>query len=222
MMTKTKVLIVDDHRVVIEGIKSALSVSPDLEVIGEALNGHQAIKKSKSLKPDIVIMDISMPDLNGIDATLQIKKLDPRIKIIIFSMYSNREYVIDLFKAGISSYVLKKDPMSDLVSAIKAVERGGTYFTTISSEILLNYVKELDDSNKNNNNNINGFESLSLREREVFQLLSEGKPIKGIAETLGISRKTVETHKYNIMEKLHAKNITDLTKLAIKKGIIQL
>lgn len=222
MMTKTKVLIVDDHRVVIEGIKSALSVSPDLEVIGEALNGHQAIKKSKSLKPDIVIMDISMPDLNGIDATLQIKKLDPRIKIIIFSMYSNREYVIDLFKAGISSYVLKKDPMSDLVSAIKAVERGGTYFTTISSEILLNYVKELDDSNNNNINNTNGFESLSLREREVFQLLSEGKPIKGIAETLGISRKTVETHKYNIMEKLHAKNITDLTKLAIKKGIIQL
>ena len=221
-MTKTKVLIVDDHRVVIEGIKSALSVSPDLEVIGEALNGHQAIKKSKSLKPDIVIMDISMPDLNGIDATLQIKKLDPRIKIIIFSMYSNREYVIDLFKAGISSYVLKKDPMSDLVSAIKAVERGGTYFTTISSEILLNYVKELDDSNNNNINNTNGFESLSLREREVFQLLSEGKPIKGIAETLGISRKTVETHKYNIMEKLHAKNITDLTKLAIKKGIIQL
>ena len=162
-----------------------------------------------------------MPDLNGIDATLQIKKLDPRIKIIIFSMYSNREYVIDLFKAGISSYVLKKDPMSDLVSAIKAVERGGTYFTTISSEILLNYVKELDDSN-NNINNTNGFESLSLREREVFQLLSEGKSIKGIAETLGISRKTVETHKYNIMEKLHTKNITDLTKLAIKKGIIQL
>ena len=219
-MTKTRVLIVDDHRVVIEGIKSALSVSPDLEVIGEALNGHQAIKKAKSLKPDIVIMDISMPDLNGIDATLQIKKMDPHIKIIIFSMYSNREYVIDLFKAGISSYVLKKDPMSDLVSAIKAVERGGTYFTTISSEILLNYVKELDDSN--NINNTNGFESLSLREREVFQLLSEGKSIKGIAETLGISRKTVETHKYNIMEKLHAKNITDLTKLAIKKGIIQL
>jgi len=219
-MTKTKVLIVDDHRVVIEGIKSALSVSPDLEVIGEALNGHQAIKKAKSLKPDIVIMDISMPDLNGIDATLQIKKMDPHIKIIIFSMYSNREYVIDLFKAGISSYVLKKDPMSDLVSAIKAVERGGTYFTTISSEILLNYVKELDDSK--NNNIINGFESLSLREREVFQLLSEGKSIREIAETLGISRKTVETHKYNIMEKLHAKNITDLTMLAIKKGIIQL
>jgi len=220
-MTKTRVLIVDDHRVVIEGIKSALSVSPDLEVIGEALNGHQAIKKAKSLKPDIVIMDISMPDLNGIDATLQIKKMDPHIKIIIFSMYSNREYVIDLFKAGISSYVLKKDPMSDLISAIKAVERGGTYFTTISSEILLNYVKELDNSN-NNINNTNGFESLSLREREVFQLLSEGKSIKEIAETLGISRKTVETHKYNIMEKLHAKNITDFTKLAIKKGIIQL
>jgi len=215
-MTKTKILIVDDHRVVIEGIKSALSVSPDLEVIGEALNGHQAIKKVKSLKPDIVIMDISMPELNGIDATLQIKKLDPQIKIIIFSMYSNREYVIDLFKAGISSYVLKKDPMSELVNAIKAVERGGTYFTTISSEILLNYVKELDGDN------INEFESLSLREREVFQSLAEGKSIKAVAEILGISRKTVETHKYNIMEKLHAQNITDLTKLAIKKGILQL
>jgi len=219
---KTKVLIVDDHRVVIEGIKSALSVSPDLEVVGEALNGHQAIKKAKSLKPDIVIMDISMPDLNGIDATLQIKKMDPRIKIIIFSMYSNREYVVDLFKAGISSYVLKKDPMSDLVNAIKAVERGGTYFSTISSEILLNYVRELDENKNNNINNINGFDSLSLREREVFQLLAEGKFIKGIAETLGISRKTVETHKYNIMEKLHVQNITELTKLAIKKGIIQL
>ena len=219
---KTKVLIVDDHRVVIEGIKSALSASSDLEVVGEALNGHQAIKKAKSLKPDIVIMDISMPDLNGIDATLQIKKMDPRIKIIIFSMYSNREYVIDLFKAGISSYVLKKDPMSDLVNAIKAVERGGTYFSTISSEILLNYVRELDETKNNNINNINGFDSLSLREREVFQLLAEGKFIKEIAETLGISRKTVETHKYNIMEKLHAQNITELTKLAIKKGIIQL
>lgn len=219
-MAKTRILIVDDHRVVIEGIKSALIASPDLEVIGEALNGHQAIQKAKSLKPDIVIMDISMPNLNGIDATLQIKKLDSNIKIIIFSMYSNREYMIDLFKAGISSYVLKKDSMSDLINAIKAVERGGTFFTSISSRILLNYVKELDKGK--NTNTIEGFESLSLREREVFQVLAEGKSIREIAETLGVSRKTVETHKYNIMEKLHAQNVTDLTKLAIKKGIIQI
>jgi DNA-binding NarL/FixJ family response regulator len=219
-MEKTKILIVDDHRVVIEGVKSALSTSPELDVVGEAMNGQQAIKKVKSLKPDIVILDIAMPDLNGIDATLQIKKMDSNIKIIIFTMYSNREYVIDLFKAGISSYVLKKDPMSDLINAIQAVTRGGTYFSTVASEILLNYVKELDEGKSNMP--IDRFESLSLREREVFQVLAEGKSIKKIAENLGVSRKTVETHKYNIMEKLHVENLADLTKLAIKKGIIQI
>lgn len=219
-MAKTKILIVDDHRVVIEGVKSALSTYQDLEVVGEALDGHQAIQKVKSLQPDIVIMDIAMPDLNGIDATLQIKKLDPEIKVIIFTMYSNREYVIDLFKAGISSYVLKKDPLSDLINAIKAVERGGTYFTTILSQILLNYMKELDEGKSYVD--LDGFESLSLREREVFQVLAEGKSIKEIADILGVSRKTVETHKYNIMEKLHAQSVTDLTKLAIKKGVIQI
>ena len=219
-MTKTKVLIVDDHRVVIEGVKSVLGVLPDLEVVGEAFNGHQAISKAKSLKPNIIIMDIAMPDLNGVDATLQIKKMDPDIKIVIFSMYSNREYVVDLFKAGISSYVLKKDPMSELINAIRAVEKGGTYFTTVSSQVLLNYVKELDENKPKSDTN-DEFSSLSLREREVFQVLAEGKSIKAIAEILGVSRKTVETHKYNILEKLNAKNITDLTKLAIKKGIIQ-
>jgi len=196
-MTKTKVLIVDDHRVVIEGVKSVLGVLPDLEVVGEAFNGHQAISKAKSLKPNIIIMDIAMPDLNGVDATLQIKKMDPDIKIVIFSMYSNREYVVDLFKAGISSYVLKKDPMSELINAIRAVEKGGTYFTTVSSQVLLNYVKELDENKPKSDTN-DEFSSLSLREREVFQVLAEGKSIKAIAEILGVSRKTVETHKYNI------------------------
>jgi DNA-binding NarL/FixJ family response regulator len=215
-VNKTKILIVDDHRVVIEGVKSALSSLEDLEVIGEAINGREAVDKLKSMKPDIVIMDIAMPDLNGIDATLQIKKLYPEIKIIIFTMYSNREYIVDLYKAGVSSYVLKKDPMSDLINAIRAVEKDGTYFSPISSQTLLAHVKELDAGRGPEN----GFESLSLREREVFQLLAEGKSIKEIAGTLCISRKTVESHKYNILGKLQAQTVTDLTKLAIRKGII--
>jgi DNA-binding NarL/FixJ family response regulator len=217
-MGKTRILIVDDHRVVIEGIKSALAVYPDLEVVGEACDGREAVQMVKSLNPDIVVMDIAMPELNGIDATLQIKKLDPSVKIVVFTMYSDREYVIDLFKVGISSYVLKKDPMADLVNAVKAVERGGTYFTSIAAQVLLSYVKELDEGKANQD----GFDTLSLREREVFQVLAEGKSIKDIAGTLGLSRKTVETHKYNIMEKLQVQTTTDLTKIAIKKGIIQI
>lgn len=217
-MGKTKILIVDDHRVVIEGVKSALGVYPDLEVVGEAYDGREAVQMVKSLSPDIVVMDIAMPELNGVDATLQIKKLDPNVKIIVFTMYSDREYVIDLFKVGISSYVLKKDSLSDLVNAVKAVERGGTYFTSIAAQVLLSYVKELDEGKANQD----GVDTLSLREREVFQVLAEGKSIKDIANTLGLSRKTVETHKYNIMEKLQVQTVTDLTKVAIKKGIIQI
>lgn len=217
-MGKTKILIVDDHRVVIEGVKSALSVYPEFEVVGEAYDGREAVQMVKSLNPDIVVMDIAMPELNGVDATLQIKKLDPDVKIIVFTMYSDREYVIDLFKVGISSYVLKKDSMSDLVNAVKAVERGGTFFTSIAAQVLLSYVKELDEGKTNQD----GVDTLSLREREVFQVLAEGKSIKDIASTLGLSRKTVETHKYNIMEKLQVQTVTDLTKIAIKKGIIQI
>jgi len=133
-------------------------------------------------------------------------------------MYSNREYVIDLFKAGISAYVLKEDPMSDLIIAVKAVKAGGTYFSTKAPTILLDHIKELEEGKIKRD----GYENLSFREREVFLLLAEGKAIKEIAEKLYISRKTVESHKYNIMEKLHVNTITDLTKIAIRKNLIQL
>ena len=215
-MDKTKILIVDDHRVVIKGIKSALADHTEFEVVGEALNGRQAIKLVESLRPDIVIMDISMPELNGIDATLQIKKMFPDVYIIIFTMYSNKEYVIDLFMAGISGYVLKDDPMSDLISALKAVRNGGTYFSMMAPSVLLNHLKELEKDKINKDL----FNSLSMREREVFQLLAEGKSIKKIANQLFISPKTVESHKYNIMTKLNIHTMTDLIKVAIRKNII--
>ena len=124
-MDKTKILIVDDHRVVIEGIKSALQEHPEFEVVGEAGDGLQAVDSTKSLRPDIVIMDISMPNLNGIEATRQIKQHNPEIQIVIYTMHSDKELVIDLFRVGISAYVLKDDPLSDLTIALKAVKGGG-------------------------------------------------------------------------------------------------
>ena len=217
-MAKTKILIVDDHYVVIEGIKSALKDHPEFELVGEAADGLEAVELVKSLGPDIVIMDISMPNLNGLGATEQIKKFNPEICIVIYSMYADKEFVIDLFKAGISAYVLKDDPLSDLILALKAVKGGGTYFSTMAPTILLRHMEELEKTDKDQD----AYDTLSMREREVFQLLAEGKSIKKIANQLFRSPKTVESHKYNIMEKLQAESIVDLTKIAIRKNLIKL
>lgn len=216
-MNKTKIFIADDHRVVIEGIKSTLKEYPEFEVVGEALNGHDAVKQVLATKPDIVIMDIAMPNLNGMDAALQIKRSGYDIKIIIFTMYSDKEYVVNLFKAGISAYVLKEDPMSDLILAIRAVNGGGTYFSTMAPKVILSYMKNLEEGTGPDN-----FKKLSLREREIFQLLAEGKSIKDIATQLGIDAKTVQSHKYNIFEKLHVKTLTDLIRIAVRKKVIHL
>ena len=216
-MAKTRILIVDDHQVVIGGIKSTLSEYPELEVVGEALNGREAVRMVKSQRPDIVIMDISMPDLNGIDATLQIKKSHPKVRIIIFTMYSDREYVMDLLKAGISGYVLKEDPMSEMLLAIQAVKGGGTYFSSMVPSVLVNHLRSTDVAENAND----GFKDLSLRERELLQLLAEGNSVKDISVKLDLSHKTVESHKYNMMEKLGVRTVADLTKIAIKRKIIQ-
>ncbi len=217
MNEKTKVLIVDDHRVVIEGIKSSLQEHPEFEVVGEAVDGLQAVEFVKTLKPDIVIMDVSMPNLNGIGATRQINQFSPESRIVIYTMYSDKELVIDLFKAGISAYVLKDDPLSDLILALRAVKGGGTYFSTMAPTILVRHAEELEEKTKEEDS----FDTLSQREKEVFLLLAEGKGIKKIADELFISPKTVESHKYNIMEKLQATSIVDLTKIAIRKKLIE-
>ncbi|MBE9572248.1 MAG: response regulator transcription factor [Proteobacteria bacterium] len=216
-MPKTKILIVDDHRVVIEGIKSALLEHPEFKVVGEAVDGLEAVEFARSLEPNIIIMDISMPNLSGIEATRQIKGLKPGIQILIYTMHSDKEFVINLFKAGISAYVLKDDPLSDLILALKAVEGGGTYFSTMAPTILARHMEEMEEKSTSKNS----FDTLSRREIEVFQLLAEGKRIKEIAKQLFISPKTVESHKYNIMEKLQAASVIDLTKIAIRKNLIK-
>ncbi len=216
-MTKTKILIVDDHDVVIAGIKSGLAKLREFKVVGEAVDGRLAVEMAQSLEPDIVIMDVSMPNLNGIEATKQIRHLCPEIKVIIYSMYSDKELVIDLFKAGISAFVLKDDPLSDLILALEAVKGGGTYFSTMAPTILLRHMEELETKSTPEDY----FDRLSRREKEVFQLLAEGESLKKIANKLFISPKTVESHKYNIMEKLQAASIVDLTKIAIRKNLIK-
>ncbi len=216
-MDTVKVLIVDDHRVVIEGIKSALKDHPEFEVVGEGADGRQAVETAKSLHPHIVIMDISMPDINGIEATKEIKAWSPETHIVIYTMYSNREFVVELFRQGVSAYVLKDDPLSDLILALEAVAGGGTYFSTMAPTILVNHMEELEERLKTRD----PYDRLSEREREVFVLLAEGKRIKDIAEELFISTKTVESHKYNIMEKLETHSMVDLIRIAIRKNLIQ-
>jgi DNA-binding NarL/FixJ family response regulator len=216
-MLKTKILIVDDHRVVIEGIRGALREHAAFEVVGEALNGRQAVRQVESLGPDIVIMDISMPNLNGLDATRQIKKTSPETRIIIFTMYSNKEYIVDLFKSGVSAYVLKEDPMADLIHAIEVVANDRMYYTPLVHNFLVEHIQELEEGKIVRDE----LDTLSLREREIFCLLAEGKSIKEVAQQLFISPKTVETHKYNLMEKLDVHTIADITKLAIRKKLIQ-
>jgi DNA-binding NarL/FixJ family response regulator len=217
-MNKVSILIVDDHQIVINGIKSDLSERQELVVVGEAKTGLQAIKLAESLKPDIVIMDISMPQMSGVEAVQCIKKTNPAIKVIIFTMHSDRQYVIELFKLGISAYVLKDDPMPDLLLAIDAVKGGGTYFSTGTPAILSKHIVELELKTIKKDK----FQSLSRRELEVLCLLGEGQSIKEVAKKLFISPKTVESHKYNIFDKLKINNLAELTKIAIRKNLIKL
>jgi DNA-binding NarL/FixJ family response regulator len=216
-MAKCRVLIVDDHHVVIDGIKSTLAAYPEFETVGEATNGREAVKQVRSLNPDIVILDISMPDLNGIDAALQIRTFNPDIRIVVFTMYSDGEYVRDLFKAGISAYILKEDPMSDLVKAIQAVRKGETFMGTVMPGIALTRNRTAEELEYTRD----GFGDLSLREREVLQLIAEGNSIKDIAVKLTLSPKTIESHKYHIMQKLGITTLADMTKIAIKKKLIK-
>jgi two-component system response regulator NreC len=205
-----RIFIVDDHHVVLEGIKAALSKHADVEVVGTAADGRRALRQIESLRPHIVIMDIAMPRFNGIEATYQIKQMDPKAKVIIFTMYSYHEFLRPLIKSGISGYVLKGSPICDLYRAIQAVKRGGSYFTEDVHDFLSNFGEEEKDP----------FDLLSPREREVFQLLAEGFSVRQAAEVLYISPKTVETHKYHIMAKLQIDSMNEWIKEAIRKNVI--
>jgi DNA-binding NarL/FixJ family response regulator len=216
-------LIADDHNVVVQGIKSILEDPPEFEVIDTASEGVETVEKVESLKPDILILDVSMPNMDGVEAAYQIRKKNEKIGILVFTMHADKEYVLSLYRAGISGYLFKDDPMSDLVLALQAVAAGGTYFSELANQIIHGYVEDLElGEGKKGEEMKNGIAKLSLREKELFPLLADGKPIKEIAKTLGISPKTVETHKYNIMEKLGVNSVAELTKIALKTDLIKL
>lgn len=215
---KKTILVVDDHPMVAEGIRSVIGDMEGFEVTGVVNSGEGAILFCEKNPPNIVIMDVSLPGMDGIEATRRIKTLCPDTRIIVFTVHDERDYVLNLFRAGVSAYVRKEDPVSDLRMAIQAVSGGGTYFSSKAPSILLEHLSDLEESRGKKGE----YESMSPRELEVFRLLAEGYSIKEIADRLSISPKTVESHKYNIMAKLKLRSMSDLVKLALRKKLITL
>ena len=216
-MDKTKVLLAEDHTIVRKGLRSLLDKETGIEVVGEAEDGREAIVKAKKLHPDIVVMDIAMPGLNGLEATRQIKKRFSDIKIIILTMHANEEYILQSLKAGASGYLVKKAAPAELISAINAVHKGHSFLSpSISRMVIDEYIRRSKEISEGEE----GFEQLTVREREVLQLIAEGRKTREIAELLYISIKTVETHRAHIMNKLDIHSTAELTRYAIRKGII--
>ena len=219
MLHKTiKIFLADDHTIVREGLAKLLEGEANLQVVGEAENGREAVGKVEELKPDIVLMDIAMPMLNGIEATRQIRKICPETKIIILSMHSHERYISELFRLGASGYLLKSAAGTDIINAIQASLKGETYLSpSISNKVVEGYISIKKESHQENLYN-----RLSNREREVFQMIAEGRSTKQIAEILFISPSTVKSHRANIMEKLEMHNISQLIQFAIHLGIVEI
>jgi DNA-binding NarL/FixJ family response regulator len=211
------IILVDNHTIIRDGLRRLLEEESDIEVIGEADNGRQAVKIALEKKPDIVIMDIAMQEMNGIEATRQIKTENPNIKIIALSMHSERQIVVGFLKAGASGYLLKDAESTELVEAIRKVYLGRSYFSQQISDIVLQEISDI----KMDTEEIGG-DVLTNRENEILQLIAEGNSVKRIAEILFISPKTVNSHRANIMDKLNIHNIPELTKYAINAGLTSL
>lgn len=217
-MNKINILLADDHTVVRQGLKALLEAQPDMAVVGEAANGRQAMQLARKLAPDVVVMDIAMPSLNGLEATRQIIHALPSAKVLILSSYNDDEYVSQLTEAGAAGYLLKQTAATDLIRAIREIRKGKSFFSPAVSKRLLDYYRETI---------VKGARVprqrpfLTSRETEVLQLIAEGEGNKQIAAELGISIKTVEKHRQQVMNKLHIHEVAGLTRYAIAKGMIE-
>jgi DNA-binding NarL/FixJ family response regulator len=213
-MKASKVLIADDHEVVRQGIRTVVQSSPNFLVCGEAADGRQAVELSSKLKPDIVIIDIGMPQLNGLDATRQIVLHDPRVNVLVLTMHESEQMVREVLRVGARGYLLKSDAGRDLVSALDALASRKTFFTSKIAEIVLEtYLKGPSEAVAK--------DVLTAREREVVQLLAEGKSTKEVAVALGLSVKTAETHRSNLMRKLSIHSVSQLVLYAVRNNIVQ-
>jgi DNA-binding NarL/FixJ family response regulator len=212
-----RILLADDHKIIREGLRSLIEKQPDMEVVAETQDGLTAVRLTQKLSPDVVIMDIGMPEMNGIEATREIVSSAKSIRIIALSMHSDKRFVLEMLKAGASGYLLKDSAFEELVSAIHTVMSGQRYLSPKVTDVVVEeYLHNLTKSEST------VFTVLTAREREVLQLLAEGKATKQIAATLNVSVKTIETHRQQIMEKLNLRSIAELTKYAIREGLTSL
>ena len=216
MRNKTAILLCDDHTLFREGIKAILRDEPSIEIVGEAEDGRQAVDRAQQLNPDVVLMDISMPDLSGFEATVRILQANPRIRVLILTMYEEEEVITRCLTAGASGYVLKDAPRADLIRAIEVVNQGGQY---LSSRALKKVVTQ---HIRGANSTASDYELLSGREREVLKLLADGLTLKEIATRLVLSVKTVDHHKTNMMRKLNLHDRIEVTKYAIQRKLIRI
>ncbi len=216
-MAKIKVVIADDHAVVREGIKMILGREPDIEIVGEANNGREALDLVATSKPSVVVMDISMPEMGGIEATKRVKEAWPKVNVLALTMHEDESYVFQLLKAGASGYVLKRGAAQDLVQAIRSASRGEAFlYPSVARSVLADYLKRVQSGEERHR-----YDGLTDREREILALIAEGLSNQEIAQKLFISIKTVQTHRTHIMEKLDLHNRAQLVRYAIRKGLIE-
>jgi DNA-binding NarL/FixJ family response regulator len=215
-MDHVRVLIADDHGIVRTGIRHLLEQQTDMEVAGEAEDGREAVRLAEQLSPDVVVMDLAMPNLNGIEATAQIVKSSPNIRVIVLSMYDDEEYLVRALTAGVKGYLLKDTAQLDLVRAIRAVVTGRSFFSpTIAQKLVEEYTRQLQSKGL-----ADSYDLLTEREREILQLLAEGKSNREAAAQLNVSPYTVETHRTHLMQKLNLHNTAELVLYAVRKKII--
>ncbi len=216
-MEQIRVLLAEDHTIVRKGIRSLLDDEAQIEVVGEAGDGREALEKVEDLHPDIVLMDIAMPHMNGLEATRQIKKLFPEVKVIVLTMYTNEEYIFQMLQVGATGYLVKQSAPSELILAIQSVFRGDSYLSPAISTKIVEHLRQSDDTYQESSYN-----ALTTREREILQLIAEGNSNKEIAATLHISEKTVSVHRTNLMRNLGMHKNTELVHYALRQGLIKL
>lgn len=225
MADKIKVVLVDDHEIVRKGICKALAAEPDVEIVGETGHGRRAISMANSLRPDVLVLDIGMPEMGGVAVAREIRERGLPVNIVAFSIMTDRSVVAELFKVGISGYVLKDAPIAELALAVRAAAKGGVFYSRPIQQILQTHMVHQEvgeETARQLAETEDGIARLTLREKEIFLLLADGLKPGDIGRRLGISAKTAETHKYNILDKLGLENTAQLTKLAFKKDLLDM